>query len=1391
MKNFKLFLQFLSVIVFVFLQQNPYHADDEKSKPWHEKKRYVFLVGINKYKNTTELKYAVKDSREMYKLFSQVGHFEKIFMLNDLDGKVIVTKGKEESRDKQYLPTKANIEATYKSILAEKPDTLVFYYSGHGFIDGKDDKNSIAPMDVEVEFVKEKAVAKNGIVLTEMANGFKTEAEKAKEADKGKSEIDQVIFLIDACRSPLPKADAEEAPTHSKKELGKDDKTKAANSGKPEPSKEIAKEIPKEEPTKELISFQNYGEEIPQIVKDAKGVVILIGTSPNESSLEDESIESGKFTYYMRKAISGGIQDETPAEYVTLESLELFVKKKFDLEQLEYEKVERERGNGEISQSKPKQAVYKVSTQRGFTGDFLITYGRPPESEVRVERRGYMDTSEERPVAAKVLFNKNKERYDLKFFAKSKDTGKYYPESLEGISRMKYAFDRNKMGDLQGFTAEQYNYNEEPVYTHGLELDEENGWEFTSLYPLTEEDKKDKDKKRIRFQRQKFDFNGNNILQEYFDDKGKPVAIGSAEITKTIRAWDYNGEKTLEEFYNAKGELTNNEYGYARYTASYLGKGKPVSEEYFGSDGKLSGNQTGIARKTFTYDPGYKLVSQQNFDKEGKRIGDKDEVAVTNYTYNDACVNRIWNLESSKEIYQESDDKAKSELTEKFKRKEAYADCIETEVYLDKSEKSKARPSGIAKKENQFNDKGLKKLEQYFRHDERPWHKGGIFRTVYTYDDKDRVTAKKYFGETRNTTLDPVPVTDERGIHEYRYQYGTTGGGKYQFGYKKELLERVTYYGVDGKLVSTAEGISIEEHLFTYNRERKDYEESIVHYLDEKEDLVKGNKSNSKFSINDKNGNIVLKEFFGQDGKWKGDHWGIARYVYKYDEKGNKLLQETYGTDGKLEVYGDARIARYVFKYDEKGNIILEETYRADGILKDYISTKYDEKRNEILRELYNAEGKLFYKYMYKYDEKGNKVLEETYGEDAKLRIKFVYKYDEKGNKLLEEAYREDGKLFFKYVYDEKGNKLLEEIYREDGKLIDKYVQKYDEKGNKLLQETYGEDGNIKERLSLVYKYDEKGKKVLEETYGTDGNLKERFVYKYNEKEKKVLEETYGTDGNLKERFVYKYNEKENMLSKETYGADEKLIDKYLYKYDEKGNKVLEETYGADGKLKEKFTVEVVYRDDEEGNNLATGYIDSVARYVYKYDEKGNKILEEQYRADGKTKYEYLDNNTARVEIEKEFSEEWKQIHTSLLDALKEKEFNKELSTIEKQISVWKKEYRHLPNLEKKLTDSLGQEKGKKLFNEYNDFVKKFTKELENCTLRKVSYRYDGTLAERKERFDRYHPLTTEKPDANGVLESPEYHLYFPNPRGQFEKRLLHLKLDRFYRPVGLEFEKR
>jgi hypothetical protein len=100
-------------------------------------------------------------------------------------------------------PTKANIEATYQEILAANPDTLLFYYSGHGFIEGEGGENFIAPKDVDVKFEKKKVgqvekevpIPLNGISLKVMG----IQAAKVK----------RVVFLIDACRSPLPEADGE------------------------------------------------------------------------------------------------------------------------------------------------------------------------------------------------------------------------------------------------------------------------------------------------------------------------------------------------------------------------------------------------------------------------------------------------------------------------------------------------------------------------------------------------------------------------------------------------------------------------------------------------------------------------------------------------------------------------------------------------------------------------------------------------------------------------------------------------------------------------------------------------------------------------------------------------------------------------------------------------------------------------------------------------------------------------------------------------------------------------------------------------------------------------------------------------------------------------------
>ena len=79
--------------------------------------------------------------------------------------------------------------------------------------------------------------------------------------------------------------------------------------------------------------------------------------------------------------------------------------------------------------------------------------------------------------------------------------------------------------------------------------------------------------------------------------------------------------------------------------------------------------------------------------------------------------------------------------------------------------------------------------------------------------------------------------------------------------------------------------------------------------------------------------------------------------------------------------------------------------------------------------------------------------------------------------------------------------------------------------------------------------------------------------------------------------------------------------------YDEKGNKIEENDYDSDGRLDSKTT----YKYDEKGNIIEENDYDSDGRldskYIYKYDEKGNKIEENRYDSNGrlsqKTTYKY------------------------------------------------------------------------------------------------------------------------------------------------------------------------
>ncbi len=156
-------------------------------KPFHStitstKSRIAFLVGINSYKATTSLKYAVGDSNAIEELLLKTGKYDKLIKLTD-QGKITTVYNPQKDsysskNDPKIEPTKANIEATYQEVLAANPDMLLFYYSGHGFIEGEGGENYIAPKDVDVKFEKKKvgkemkevAVPLNGISLKKWAS---------------------------------------------------------------------------------------------------------------------------------------------------------------------------------------------------------------------------------------------------------------------------------------------------------------------------------------------------------------------------------------------------------------------------------------------------------------------------------------------------------------------------------------------------------------------------------------------------------------------------------------------------------------------------------------------------------------------------------------------------------------------------------------------------------------------------------------------------------------------------------------------------------------------------------------------------------------------------------------------------------------------------------------------------------------------------------------------------------------------------------------------------------------------------------------------------------------------------------------------------------------------
>jgi len=273
-----------------------------------------------------------------------------------------------------------------------------------------------------------------------------------------------------------------------------------------------------------------------------------------------------------------------------------------------------------------------------------------------------------------------------------------------------------------------------------------------------------------------------------------------------------------------------------------------------------------------------------------------------------------------------------------------------------------------------------------------------------------------------------------------------------------------------------------------------------------------------------------------------------------------------------------AQVKTDLQKENLKGNVksFTVTTYEAEqkngtaqkGAVKSLIVYKFNDQgyKTEII-DLAKAQQNI-----YKYDDKGNLVLEDKISLAKKYKLVEDFEEDKKnainvGTRYMQTIYR----------YNEKSQLIEWNESDKDGMVVRKHYFSYDDKGNMLSESNYyGKDLGEK----AIFKYDLKGNRIqmVKIEYLPNGNEGSRITYNYtyDDKGREILSEYYNLGKPIKSSS--KYDGKGQLTSLIISSQNGNINQKYTYKYDEKGNIIVD----IDG--------------------TGTGY------YTYKYDNVGNWI---------------------------------------------------------------------------------------------------------------------------------------------------------------------------------------
>jgi len=186
-------------------------------------------------------------------------------------------------------------------------------------------------------------------------------------------------------------------------------------------------------------------------------------------------------------------------------------------------------------------------------------------------------------------------------------------------------------------------------------------------------------------------------------------------------------------------------------------------------------------------------------------------------------------------------------------------------------------------------------------------------------------------------------------------------------------------------------------------------------------------------------------------------------------------------------------------------------------------------------------------------------------------------------------------------------------------KTIQVDITQFDINGKKTDLEIIGSDDNSLGQTKYIYN----PKGLLTEGYFTSsrsiGYSKFRAArpnytqntFIYDDKDNNIEQNSLRSDGSILSKSIIKYDDLGKMTEKNDYDGNYRLKSIYSYKYDAKGNKILETQY-SEG----KFIDSTNWKYDETNNIMEENHFYSIPKfnrnYIYKYelDEAGNWITQ-------------------------------------------------------------------------------------------------------------------------------------------------------------------------------------